>query len=230
MTEHQVLLKKQKNELFKIIEEVGLEPSNFEWLEERVKRPQTDHVISKLAYRGSPYFYRFDVTITRYLCKKCPGLQRATGLAKFTGWSSVVADFAQWAKRLKAEIDAPDLWAEALKYQSIFSVSTSEQIQYTQHTPFSHAEAEQIASALQQVEKKIIGEFDPAPEQLGFVQYKLSYLLSKAKGGCPRIDWVNMLVGVMTSMAVALSLSPEQAHRVWEFYQQALGSVVRLSG
>lgn len=227
MTEHQALLKKQRNELFRIIEEVGLEPSNFEWLEEHVKGPQTDHVISKLVYRGSPYFYRFDVTMTRYLCKKCPGLQKATGLAKFTGWSSVVADFVHWARRLKAEIDAPDLWAEARKYQSIFSVSTTEQIQ---DIPFSHAEAEQIASALTQVEKKIIGEFAPTPEQLGFVQYKLSYLVSKAKEGYPRIDWVNMLVGVMTSMAVALSLSPEQAHRLWEFYKQALGSVVRLSG
>ena len=227
MTEHQALLKKQKNELFRIIEEVGLEPSNFEWLEERVKGPQTDHVISKLAYRGSPYFYRFDVTMTRYLCKKCPGLQKATGLAKFTGWSSVVADFVHWARRLKAEIDAPDLWAEARKYQSIFSVSTTEQIQYI---PFSHAEAEQIASALKQVEKKIIREIDPTPEQLGFVQYKLSYLVSKAKEGCPRIDWMNMLVGVMTSVAVALSLSPEQACRLWGFSKEALGSVVNLSG
>jgi len=73
MTEHQVLLKKQKNELFRIIEEVGLGPSNIAWLEEQVKGPQTDHVISKLAYRGSSYFYRFDVSNTRYLCKKCPG-------------------------------------------------------------------------------------------------------------------------------------------------------------
>ena len=37
MSEHQVLLKKQKNELFRIIEGVGLEPGNFEWLEEQVK-------------------------------------------------------------------------------------------------------------------------------------------------------------------------------------------------
>jgi hypothetical protein len=226
MTEHQVLLKKQKNELFRIIEEVGLEPSNFEWVEERVKGPQTDHVISKLVYRDLPYFYRFDVTMTRYLCKKCPGLQKTTGLAKFTGWSSVVADFAHWAKRLKAEIEAPDLWAEAQKYQSIFLVSTTEQIQ---EIPFSHAEAEQIASAFKEVETRIIREFDPAPEPLGFVQDKLSYLVSKAKEGYPRIDWVNILIGVMTSMAVVLSLSPEQARRLWAFHKQVLGSAVRLS-
>ena len=87
------------------------------------------------------------------LCKKCPGLQKTTGLAQFTGWSSVVADFAKWAKQLKSEVDAPDLWAEARKYQSIFSPPIEGQIQ---DIPFSHAEAEQIASALMQVQEKII--------------------------------------------------------------------------
>jgi hypothetical protein len=38
------------------------------------------------------------------------------------------------------------------------------------------------------------------------------------------------LVGVLTSIAVALSHSPEEAHRLWEFCKEALGSVVRLSG
>jgi hypothetical protein len=130
-------------------------------------------------------------------------------------------------KVLKSEIETLDLRAEAYKYQSIFSVPTTEQIQ---DIPFSHAETEQIPSALKQVEKKIIDKFDPTPEQLGFVQYKLSYVVSKAKEGCPRMDWVNILVGVLTSIAVALSHSPEQAHRLWEFCKEALGSAVRLSG
>ena len=119
MAEHQVILKKQKNELFRIIEQVGLEPGNFD-------------------------------------------------------------------------------------------------------IPFSHAEAEQIASALMQVEEKIIEEFKPTPQQVEFIQSKRSYLESKAKEGYPRIDWVNILVGVMTSIAVALSLSPEQAHRLRAFYKEAL--------
>ena len=227
MSEHQVLLKKQKNELFRIIEEVGLEPSDFEWLEERVKGPQTDYVISKLAYTGSSYFYRFDVTITRYICKKCPGLQRATGFAKFTGWSSVVADFAHWAKRLKSEIDAPDLWAEAQKYQSVFSLPIEGQIQ---DVPFSCAEAEQIASALKQVERKIAEEFKPTEEQLELIHLKVSYLESGAKKGLTRADWLHILIGVMTSMAVALALSPEQAHRLLDFYKEALRPAVRLLG
>jgi len=219
VAEHQVLLKKQKNELFRIIEQVGLEPGNFEWLEERGKGSHTNNLISKLAYRNSSYFYRFDVTNTRYLCKKCPGLQKTTGLAQFTGWSSVVADFARWAKQLKSELDAPDLWAEAQKYQSIFSLPIEGQIQYI---PYSHAEAEQIASALMQVEEKVIEEFKPTPEQVKFIQSKRSYLESKAKAGYPRIDWVNILVGVMTSLGVTLSLSPEQAHRLQGFYKEVV--------
>lgn len=122
MTDRQVLLKKQKNQLFKIIEEAGLNPGSFEWTEERVEGDETDHVISQVSYGDSMYFYRFDLTMTRYLCKRCPGHQNTTGLARFAGWSAVVSDFSQWVKRLKAEIDVPDLWAASQRYQSIFAL------------------------------------------------------------------------------------------------------------
>ncbi|OEU49714.1 MAG: hypothetical protein BA861_11140 [Desulfobacterales bacterium S3730MH5] len=227
MTEYQVLLKTQKNELFRIIEEVGLDASNFDWIEERIEEPERDHVISKLAYRGSAYFYGFDVTFARYLCRKCPGLQQPTGLAKFSGWSSVVANFTQWAKRVKKEIDTPDLWAEAQKYQSIFSLPVQDQ---TDRIPFSHTESEQIASALEEVERRIIDEFAPRADKIQFIQSKRSYLDSRAKRGYPRVDWMNLLMATTISIAASLSLSREQAHQLLRFQKEALAPVIHVFG
>lgn len=131
-------------------------------------------------------------------------------------------DFRQWAERVKLEIEAPDLWAEAQKYQSIFSLPTQDKIE---DIPFSHSEAEQISIALKQFEQTIIDEFGLVGDQLEYVQQKLSYLESKAKEGCPRVDWVNMSIGVLTSIATNLALDPAKAHQLWIAFTEALRPV-----
>jgi hypothetical protein len=233
MAQHQVLLRTQKNELFGIIQKIGLDPTKFDWKEEEVflidQRPPQTQIMSKLIYVNSPYFYKFHIEPNLYQPERCPGCRAPVEREAFSPftWSAVLADFTFWAKRLKIEIDTPDLWTEAQKYQSIFSIPLEDQ---TQEIPFSHGEAEQIAVALKQVEKRIIEEFRPTRPQIEFIQYKLSYLESRAKRGYPRIDWLNLLMATIISIAMYLALSPEQATQLWQFYKEALSSVVGLAG
>lgn len=223
--DYQSLLKDQKNELFRIVRDEGFDPSDFEWVGAEGRRGGRDYEISVLMYKDSPYFYKFDVVRDGYLCERCPGDKTTADRDDEKIWENVVPDFLEWLRRLKSEIDTPDLWVEAQKYQSVFHMPLEGQ---TLDIPFSYSEAEQIAGALKQVEERIIEAFKPTNEQLKFIQYKLSYLESVAKKPYGRIDWLHILIGVLTTIAVSLALSPEQANQIFVYFKEALGSIIPL--
>lgn len=222
MPEHQILLATQREQLFTQIKNLGLDLTKFQWHDEDVPGSwsKPGRKICKIVYRDTPYFYRFDVRPTTYSCLRCPGRHRPTEEFQHNNWDIIVGDFFSWAKGVKVELETPDLWAEAQKYQSIFSVPLG-----VRDTPFSGSETEQILSGLKQVKQRVVETFKIEGQQLEFVDYQFSYLELKAKDGYPRIDWLMILIGVVTTIAVTLSLSPEKAHLLWSFFREALGAV-----
>jgi hypothetical protein len=221
--DYQGLLKTQRNELFEIVRNEGFDPTDFKWTTAAGRRGGREYEISVLVYKNSQYFYKFGTQRELFWCERCPGIHMTSDHDDPSVWGHVVTDFADWLKRLKSEIETPDLWVEAERYYSVFHLPVEP---YQQDIPFSHSEAQQISAALKQVEKNIINTINPAEDQVEFIRYKLSYLDSAAKKPYSRIDWLNILIGVLTTIAVTLSLSPEQAHTIFMYFRQALGSVI----
>lgn len=88
--------------------------------------------------------------------------------------------------------------------------------------PFSHKEAEQLAAVLNQLQERLTEHFQLTARQVQFVQAKVTYLESKAKEGFSRGDWLHLLIGVVTTIAVTLALSEEEARRLWTFLKDAV--------
>ncbi len=116
MPEHQILLEAQREQLLTQMENLGLDRTKFQWHDEDVPGSwsKPDRKISKIVYRDTRYFYRFDVRPIGYYCLRCPGSDRPTEEFQHNNWDIIVEDFLSWAKRLKVELETPE-FAESTK-------------------------------------------------------------------------------------------------------------------
>lgn len=128
--------------------------------------------------------------------------------------------------RLKEEIDAPDLWKEIEKYRATFSLAPPEELV---NEPIPGYEVDEIASKVQLLTDKIEESFHLQEEQKQFVRSKLSYLADAAKRQ-GRLDWVHTFIGVLVTIAMALSLDPEQANKLWILVKEIFGQIIHLIG
>jgi hypothetical protein len=224
MPTDQRLLPRHKNSIFQVIEKIGLNPTRFKWEDET----SDFRTISKLTCKSSPFFYRFGVLPKGwYKCERCPGSKLPMDDIYFDSWGQIGGDFALWAARVQAELEAPDLWAEAQKYASAFPLSPANM---GQDETFTEEEAQRVISAVKEVEQRIVEELVFTHRELAFIQDRLSYLESRAKEGYYKIDWVNLLFSTLINVGANLSLDPAKAHQIWLFFKEALSPVMRLIG
>lgn len=136
MAKKHTLLKSQKNQVFKILQEAGLEPANFSWVE-TTSVWGSDILISRLNYRGGHFYFKFDFSFSRWVdgfipkthhCEFSPG----DGLPisdEYPDNRQLQKGYVhKWADYLKREIEAPDLWAEMEKYKTSISLTLPEQL------------------------------------------------------------------------------------------------------
>ncbi len=62
----------------------------------------------------------------------------------------------------------------------------------------------------------VAANFDPQFERLS----------TQAKAGAGRIDWSNQFVGMLISLRMALSLAPESASVLWQFWVQVIDGLL----
>ena len=222
------LLKSQKNEVFRILQEIGLDPANFEWGEEI--SIDGDSVISKLGCYDEDFlitfdFYSYSGEENYYLTFR-PGEDRAIQEEQIDDWKLALRYVYIWAACVKREIDAPDLWAEIGKYKNSISLAIPEDVS---ENPIPAFEVEEIEDRLSKLSDTIIARFDLQEDESKFVRQKLNYLSESAKKQ-PRRDWQLMLIGSLVSIAFNLALDSEKAKLLWQLAKDALNSVIYFLG
>ena len=111
-----LLLKSQKNEVFKLITEFKLDPFNFNWV--TVPSQRTNGlIISKLEYLNSNFYFLFDFQIDKHFSIFSPGKEQRIEYQNPGSWRIQLEYFISWLKYLEREIDQPDLWARLKNYQ-----------------------------------------------------------------------------------------------------------------
>ena len=104
------LLQSQRNEIFQLVRESGLDPLNFRWFELSGDYGSTRPA---LIHRPSKSYFIFDFDSGRWSVEYEPGEDRPVQTFGAGSWAKVVPDqFRLWLKNVEREYTAPDLWAE----------------------------------------------------------------------------------------------------------------------
>ena len=222
MAEGYTLMKSQKNEVFKILQDAGLEPANFAWKIGRADVSRRFIDVPRLEYHDGQYYFQFEPKS----CTLSPGELTAFAQYEAINWPMQIDNLIEWTDNLKREIEAPDLWAEMEKYKTSVSLALPEQIL---NEPIPAYEAEEIAKKLEQLANKIQEQFNLTNEQNKFVRRKLNYLAEAAKSQ-RSVNFVYMVIGVFVTIATALTLAPDQAKELWELIKSIMGGVIHLIG
>ncbi len=226
MAKSQTLLKTQRNEVFKILQDAGLEVADFSWVDVLAIRSKGG-TVSCLNYKEGRLHFKFDYDFLQdfWICEFSPGEEvPVEKVRKIDSLEDMFGYVCMWAESLKEEIDAPDLWGEIQKYQPIFSLAPREQIV---NEPIPAYEAEEISKALNKLTAKVTKHFQLSQEQGELVRFKLDYLSDAVKRQ-GRLDWVHTCIGVFITIAMGLAMAPEQAKELWTLFKEAMGHFVHL--
>ena len=219
-----LLLKSQRNEIFEIIKNQGLDPSNFVW-EETESSFVEKMLVSEVKYIDSEFYFMFDYdNDDEHFCFYSPGKEKKVDDQYSGSWERAKDYFNGWLSYLSREIEQPDFWADIAKYQIPID---SEIKKDSTNEPFTAYQADQIIESLNNVraflhENKLVSE-----EHQAFVEDKLNYLEEAVKRQ-GSLDWIHTCIGAITTIAVALALSPEQTNAIWNFIKSTIVGLTKL--
>jgi uncharacterized protein YejL (UPF0352 family) len=213
------LLPSQKNDFFRRIERVGLDPAAFHWGEISLcRRDQTStFTVPALIHSASGYYFAFggrggggDFYI--YFSPD----SRGHGWDPSETWGGVQGWFDRWAKHLRQELDERDLWDELLARRSALQSTT-----VADNTPFTGDERRRIAETLARIEAEVTRSNRFSAEQVRILHEKLDEMRSSAER-LGRKDWQMFALGTLASIVISAAFAPDQARAVVEEVAQAL--------
>jgi hypothetical protein len=211
------LMKWQRNEVYRAIEEAGLDPREFEW--EQREDPFGFVISDDVTLRHEPtrYWFSFLIQGESHHARYSPGKDLLVEERGTIMWALQIDAVREWLAALRQEVSAPDLWGElALERDLVAELGPVE------NTPFTAEEQELIARQLTEVKEYVRKTHELSADQFGELEARLDYLV-EAAGRLPRLDWRNALLGVFLSTVV-------QAILPGEVVRDAVGFILRSIG
>lgn len=184
-----LLKRSQKNELFDLIVESGLNPADFEILEQSIPQESTT-----LKYNESDYGYHF--TVIENSISVCPGPLKMYQYytARFSSFSMEHKHhFFTWLQQLKDEITTPDKWA--LMEQQFQQFKFNPELENIPHT---HIEYEDIVEKLNIIENRLNDALNLGQDHKG----QLHQLIEHQKEMAAKLnkrDWGLLFIGSLVS-------------------------------
>jgi hypothetical protein len=206
---HDVRLKRvEKNEIFSLVVDVGLNPAEFGWLDEEyteyIDGEPVQFKTSRLKHRPTRYFCRFG----GLRVEMSPGPDHRVEYEEHhNNWQIKRAAAQLWLEELRKEVDAPDLWATIGQEKALSTAAASADLD---NRPFTAAEQSLIATKLDEIKAYLLGGQRFAADEADAVERGFAYL-KEAADRMGRKDWLNILIGGLISLAIGLALEPEKA-------------------
>jgi hypothetical protein len=205
---HDVRLKRiETNEVLAQVEGVGLNPLEFEWLEdnsdEDIDGEPVSFKSSTLWHRPTDYFCRFGGFRVQF----SPGPKWRVEEHHGNNWETRRAAAQVWLEELQKEVDAPDLWATIGQEKALSTATSSASLD---NRPFTAAEQSLIATNLGEIKAYLLEDQQFAADEAAIVEREFAYLKESAER-MGRKDWLNILLGGLFGLAVTLALDPEKA-------------------
>ena len=229
--ENREILKSQKNQLYQLIGNYALEPANFDW--SKVESEFYSFFVSKISYRGTPFFFIFDrkefedlafVPEVPY-CKYSPSDSDMVN-SEFcnNGWEEIFQLFKKWLRNLNREIQETDLWGDMLKYQSQLSLSVPDT---SKDEPISCAEYEMIEDRVVNFFEEIKKQYTLTQEQIKLLNKNQSILLDMAKKQTYQA-WMYATIGVIATMVMSIPSIQEDMGRFSDLVKLFFGHIIHL--
>ena len=216
------LLRSQRNRVYELLRENGLEAAEFSWAKEEIAGSL---VVSRLNYRGGEYYFQFTSHEVNSWCTACPGQFRSLDHEYPKNWEEQEAVLKKWLQCLKREIAAPDPWDQLAKYKIVFGIQA---LNGTLNEAIGAAEAEGIGQGLSRLGEAIVRDLKLSREEAAMVQGKLDYLAEAARRQRSQ-DWTYTAIGVCAGISAALALTEGTAGSLWRVCQKEVGQFIHLT-
>lgn len=208
------LSKIQKNALYALIEEAGLQPSMFEYHEDPLLGADSTVVLGiTIRYRSNQdYSFNFEDTDDGYswFCSVdyFPSVTHQFKLC--TDFLESKIYFNEWLQLLKVELESVDRWQQM---ESVLSEGGADFSSFGAVAYFSVAELRELESRLNSL-KSQLAETGLQQEQLKTLTSRIDHLYEMGDR-LTKKDWVNMLIGSVVSWIVAQGLEADLTRQIW---------------
>lgn len=213
-----VILNTQRKDLHDILVSAGVDPTVTKWTSD--KKGWTSSDVDTLEAGLCHFLFNpgHDGTYTVHFR---PGVDGGAPWGELNlQWTEFLNFFAHWATYVKTELQQEDPWQQYSTY-----LPPERRDGTTDNSPFTHQEAERIANSLSLFREHIRRQLPHYSEVKAQFEPQLERLAAQAKAGSGRVDWSNQFVGMLISLCISLSLAPETASSLWQFWKQAINDL-----
>jgi hypothetical protein len=206
------LEKWQWNPIIKAIEEVGLDPRDFDLDDDgdtAIIRPRRSEGFFAIGKDGSR---RYDVS-------KAVGEQSPTGYPVHI-WPTVEERFALWLDEVKRDQETPDLFAELRCEREMLAAATAEDVE---NTPFSADEQREIAGQLRAIKEYVKKTYELSEHQMQALEAGLDDIGEKV-GRLGRREWITYAAGTLAILQATV-LAPETTRHIFMMLLQSLAQL-----
>jgi hypothetical protein len=222
------LLRWQGNEVFQLIQETGLDPSQFSW--ERVRQGNAE--ISRLVPKETSFHFDFgdayDSNKRRWLweCRWVPIADRRVEMqVQSDAWPGVLVWVQEWLTVLTKEISAPDLWAALASESQLVRTAAGP---FDDNAPFTTPEEIRVAQVIHELKEHLLRTVELSADQLKFIEARLGHL-EDAAGRLGRKDWTTLAMGALTSIIIGTALPPDSARELFSLAGRLLSWIVEVT-
>ena len=214
------LLKIERNAVFTLVQQSGLEPSDFDWKTEHIQEPGEYGVVyadaSVLLHKPTGFFYKFGVYSDQY----SPGHAERIESVELSvqKWDVRIKAVAHWLSALKEEVEAPDLWQELLRERRLYRLASAPQLRNEQ---FSNDEKALVLKQLHTLREQIVSAHNLQSQQTEVLDRGLNYL-GQSLDRFGKKDWLNLAIGTLINIAVAAAFSPTAAKDLLHGFTSAI--------
>ena len=210
MTSPPLLRKQHKNDIFKAIRAVGLDPNEFD-LEDFDDGDRIKH-------KRSESYFIVRREAAHYVGQSLVG----DGVVWPTGassWQTLMQRISWWLEEVKQDLDTPDLWAELKREAQLLRADSGV---VSENTAFTVDEQREIAGRLKKLGEYVSDTHSLSKAQIQVLEEKLDYLVD-ASARLGRKDWLNAFIGAILSFVLTATFAPESARTIFTTFLRGIG-------
>lgn len=197
------LTKKQRNDVYTIIQASGFSPSEFRWETLTVVGARM-FVGSKLVHVLSSFYFQFGPALSS---ESSPGIDAHITTDVASSQATLFSHcFTPWLSRLREELETPDLWNE---FQPEPLAASLVGMGSNDNTPFTDVERERVREALAVIEHKLVSMHAWNVQNAAVIDYQFKNM-NAAVNRLGRTDWLQYFYGGLISVLVNLTVDKAQ--------------------
>lgn len=204
------LLLTQKNDIFDIILDEGLNPKDFKFTEELLMK---DEIVTYMRYKTTKYYFMFrSFGVSGYRTEYSPAEKSLEGAESVRGgWKQFSTRIRRWLRHLKRETNTVDKWDTFKKGLQLIPFAFDAD---NKTEKFSADELKLIELKIDTI-KHEIKKLELPNDTINQLNIKLDSLNDKAEK-LSKTDWKELFIGAIMGTIFNLAIPSDAAKTIWE--------------